>query len=129
MTLSSFNINEKYHSGFYSRHSTETVLFKIINDVKSNTDQNKDSVLVLLNCSIRPLHSFKQTSQFDCPLFNDFNIANKEIFVKSFPQGSISGPTLFQFHILPLRNVIRRALILVVMVMTPSLHGYRGLMV
>lgn len=58
MTLSSFNINEKYHSGFYSRHSKETVLFKIINDVKSNTDQNKDSVLVLLNCSLHPTAPF-----------------------------------------------------------------------
>lgn len=58
MTLSSFNINEKYHSGFYSCHSTETELFKIINDVKSNTDQNKDSVLVLLNCSLHPTTPF-----------------------------------------------------------------------
>ena len=45
------NILEEFQSGFRKYHSTETALAKIISDLRLNSNENKVSVLVLLNLS------------------------------------------------------------------------------
>lgn len=42
---------EEFQSGFWSHHSTETALTKILSDIRVNYDKNKLSILIFLDIS------------------------------------------------------------------------------
>lgn len=45
------NIHEKFQSGFRAKHSTETALVKVVNDLRCTLDMRNLAVLVLLDVS------------------------------------------------------------------------------
>ena len=49
--LSTHNLLSIHQSASLSRHSTETVLIRILNDILNSLDEDKISVLLLLNLS------------------------------------------------------------------------------
>lgn len=49
--LESNDIGEKFQSGFKSKHSTETALLKVFNDLLLTTDSGKSAILLLLDLS------------------------------------------------------------------------------
>ena len=49
--INSKNIHEIFQSGFRSKHSTETALVKVVNDLRHDLDTRKLAVLVLLDLS------------------------------------------------------------------------------
>ena len=42
---------DEFQSGFRQKHSTETALIKVLNDIRLNSDKGKTTVLVLLDLS------------------------------------------------------------------------------
>lgn len=120
---------EKFQSGFRLHHSTETALVKVVNDLRMNMDDNKLTILVLLDLSaafdtvdhdilINRLQNCVGLSGSVLDWFRTYlsgrafsvslgehSSANTSITC-GVPQGYILGPVLFSLYMLPLGNII-----------------------
>ena len=129
--LSHNNLFDIYQSGFRVKHSTETALVKVVNDLKINSDNHKASILVLLDLSaafdtidhtillhrlehclgirgtaLNWLSSYLTDRCFTVSIGN-FQ-SDKVDIPYGVPQGSILGPLLFNLYMLPLGSIIQQ---------------------
>ncbi len=125
------DIYEEFQLGFRPRHSTETALVKITNDLLLASDQSCILLLVLLDRSaafdtidhdiiIDQLQNYTgiqgQALRWFRSYLSDryhFVYLNRESSQISpvkygVPQGSVLGPLLFSIYMLPLVNTIRK---------------------
>ncbi len=123
-------IYEEFQSGFRPRHSTETALVKITNDLLAS-DQGCILLLVLLDLSaafdtidhgilIDQLQNYTgiqgqalrwfRSSLSDRYHFVYLNGEASQLSPVKYgvPQGSVLGPLLFSLYMLPLGNIIRK---------------------
>ena len=124
------NIFSSFQSGFKARHSTETALIKVTNDLLLTADRGDCSVLVLLDLSSAfdtvdhhiLLHRLKTSVGIKGPALNllDSYLKNRTFAVVvgnhcsttapincSVPQGSILRPLLLSIYVLHLSQLIQ----------------------
>uniref|UniRef100_A0AAZ1XEQ0 Reverse transcriptase domain-containing protein n=1 Tax=Oreochromis aureus TaxID=47969 RepID=A0AAZ1XEQ0_OREAU len=128
--LSTSNLFEPFQSAFRPNHSTETALVKVVNDLLVNADNNRTSVLLLLDLSaafdtvdhcilldrlehfigitgnvLSWLRSYLSGRSQTVSFKNDLS---KTCAVRhGVPQGSVLGPLLFSMYLLPLGVLLR----------------------
>ncbi len=131
LNLNSNGYLDNFQSGFRMHHSTETVLIKIINDIRFNSDSGKISVLVLLDLSaafgtvdhnilLERLENWVGLSGMALKWFRSY-LEGRGYYVSigehkskwtsmtcGVPQGSILVPLLFSLYMLPLSQIMRK---------------------
>ena len=120
------NLWHTFQSAYLPKHSTETALLRVLNDLLTALDSGSNSILTLLDLSAAFDHSILLTRLENtfgvCDLalsFSDFYLQGRTQAVtvnkvKSSPslltcrvtQGSVLGPVLFILYTQPLSDVI-----------------------
>ncbi len=129
--LDEFSIFEKFQSGFKPRHSTETALLRVSNDLLLAVDSGNSAVLVLLDLTLAfdmVSHSILLSRLEECVGIKGIALKWFQSYLtdRSFsvhlgefsssaaplscgvPQGSILGPMLFSLYMLPLGDIFRK---------------------
>ncbi len=129
--LDEFSIFEKFQSGFKPRHSTETALLRVSNDLLLAVDSGNSAVLVLLDLTSAfdmVSHSILLSRLEECVGIKGIALKWFQSYLtdRSFsvhlgefsssaaplscgvPQGSILGPMLFSLYMLPLGDIFRK---------------------
>uniref|UniRef100_A0A672JJR2 Reverse transcriptase domain-containing protein n=1 Tax=Salarias fasciatus TaxID=181472 RepID=A0A672JJR2_SALFA len=127
--LNSNGIADKFQSGFRSRHSTESALLRVHNDILTALDSRSSVVLVLLDLTAAfdtvdhsiLISRLQHTVGLQGAVLNWFSsyLSNRSFTVhinefassaaplsSGVPQGSILGPILFSLYMLPLGRLI-----------------------
>ena len=125
------DIDEKFQSGFKNKHSTETALLYVTNQLRISADNGNVSILITLDLSsafdtldhttlLDILNSFLGISDLALDWFRSYlsNRSQKVLFNNSYseskilthgvPQGSVDGPPLFRIYILPLLSLFKK---------------------
>ena len=129
--LTAHNIFDKFQSGFRQKHSTETALLRVSNDIMMSSDVGECSVLVLLDLSAafdtvdhrimtERLRQYVGVSGSALDWFSSY-LTDRSFSVSlgpytsesaslscGVPQGSVLGPILFALYMLPLGQVISK---------------------
>ncbi|KAK7925857.1 hypothetical protein WMY93_008167 [Mugilogobius chulae] len=124
-------ILEKFQSGFRSRHSTESALLKVHNDILTALDTKKPVMLLMLDLtaafdtvdhavllsrlaqhvglqgSVLQWFSSYLTDRSFAVMVDDYSSSSAPL-TSGVPQGSILGPVLFSIYMLPLGSIIAK---------------------
>ena len=129
--LSRNNLKIPFQSAYKKHHSTETLLIRIVNDLLIATDENKATVVMLLDLSAafdtvdhtkllhilckdigisgNALKWFKSFLSGRCQKVSINGTESTEIIIKfGVPQGSVLGPVLFNIYIRSLYNAVQK---------------------
>ncbi|XP_073328899.1 uncharacterized protein [Pagrus major] len=129
--LHSHELYEPFQSGFRPKHSTETALLKITNDLLLSSDSGHLSILILLDLTaafdtinhsilLSRLQTFLNITGSALSWLKSY-LSDRQQFIhvnncssstapllQGVPQGSVLGPLLFIIYLLPLGSIIRR---------------------
>ena len=129
--LDEHNIPEVFQSGFKSRHSTESALIRVFNDILLANDSGDYVILVLLDLTsafdtvdhdilVARLQHLVGICGSALDWFRSY-LADRTMCVQvagsesqiaplsyGVPQGSILGPLLFSLYMLPLGSILRK---------------------
>ncbi|XP_059929989.1 cilia- and flagella-associated protein 36 isoform X1 [Gadus macrocephalus] len=115
--LDTNNLHKPFQSGFHPKHSTETALVKITNDLLRAADSGLLTILILLDLSAafdtisHPLLLDRLTGIGILVLHQFVQLSNHKSGCSGVslgvPQGSVLGPLLFTTYLLPLGTLLR----------------------